>query len=105
MKRPALPPWRLGTEARLEAARTLSTLQRIGYRNNRQDSQPDELWTVLVADVDRLRRNLLEIQPHLGNRVAGSRSHSGGGIILVERVCCLRALAHALCGRCRRRRF
>src|SRR5437016_276324 len=75
--------WRFGAEAWREAVRTLTTLERIGRGRGRQDAEPDELRTELVADVHRLHGCVFEVQPHLRDGVTGPAAHAGGGILVV----------------------
>jgi hypothetical protein len=72
-----------GAEARLEAAPALTTLQWIGCGSGRQDAEPDELRTELVADVYRLRGCVFEVQPHLRDGAIRPAAHAGGGELVV----------------------
>src|SRR5215210_9365147 len=80
--RSPLASW-LGGEARLEPARAFTTLQWIGCRSGRQNAEPDELRTELVADVYRLRGCIFEVQRNFRHGVVGPAAHAGGGELLV----------------------
>src|SRR5216110_3291777 len=69
---------RLKAETWREAVRALTTLQRIDRGRGREDPEPDELRTELVANVHRLRGCLFQRQPDLRDRVIGPAPHSGG---------------------------
>ena len=94
---------RFGAETRLEPARAFATLQPISRRSGRQDTEPDELRTELVADVHHLRRGVLQIQPHLRDGMACPAAHPGRRVF-VGSVSLLGGRGSPLSGTRRRRR-
>ena len=49
----------------------------IGGHRGRQDAEPDQLWTELVANVHRVRRRVFQGPATLSDRVLGPPAHAG----------------------------